>query len=62
MAKTISADDAAQRVTSALQPVVDFRVTDAHDSRQDAPTVKPMSPKLEQACGINQNPATASRT
>ena len=54
MAKTISAADAARGVTVGLEPVVDFHVTGAHNSRQDPPVKTRMPPKLETALGINQ--------
>jgi hypothetical protein len=51
MAKTETADSIARKTTAALQPVVDFRVTGAHDARQDPPVVKPMPAPLATALG-----------
>ncbi|MET3990573.1 hypothetical protein ABID65_002208 [Bradyrhizobium sp. S3.9.2] len=51
MAKRLNADSAAKQVTEALQPVNDFCVTTAHDSRQEPPARKPLPAELARALG-----------
>ncbi|MBR0796107.1 hypothetical protein JQ615_11975 [Bradyrhizobium jicamae] len=55
MANTLNADSAGQRVTKALQPVVDYRVSGTKDPAQNPPTPTPMPAPLRKACGIGQS-------
>lgn len=54
MTKKLDADSAATQVNDALQPAVDFRVTTAHDARQDPPTPNPLPATLKKALGVGQ--------